>query len=147
MSQLPLPGDSERREPDGSEQALARYRESFESAQLADDMVSIVLPDHTTQELARVSDLMLELDTLEGRVVRTEAASRAAIARAHYLECQLDSVRMALRLERVPRQADGGGALTLLGRIRWLGDKCRRAEQRADRLERELKRLRAEFTA
>jgi hypothetical protein len=76
-----------------------------------------------------------------------EQAYAAALALAHRLECQLDSVRMGLRLERVPRQADAGGALTLLGRIRWLGDKCRRAEQRADRLERELKRLRGEFTA
>jgi len=143
---MTLPDLSDSIEPDGSEQALARHRASgFSDANTVSGYADGA--NHTTQDLARVADLMLSHNTLEGRAVRAEQAATVALARAHRLECQLDSVRMALRLERVPRQADAGGPLTLLGRIRWLGDKCRRAEQRADRLERELNRLRAEFKA
>ena len=102
--------------------------------------------NHTTHDLARVAELMLGVNTLEGRAVRAEQAATVALARAHRLECELDAVRMGLRLERVPRQADAGGALTLLGRVRHLGDRARRAERERDALRRELKRLREEFS-
>jgi hypothetical protein len=135
---------------DGSEQALARYRDGIAAGESSFDAIHAAAEvgrAHTTQDLARVADLMLGLDTLEGRAVRAEQASAAALARAHTLECQLDSVRMALRLERVPRQADAGGPLTLMGRVRHLGDRARRAERERDALRRELKRLREEFSA
>jgi hypothetical protein len=125
--------------PDGSEQALHRHWAAMSAGRAAmlgprrDPAAILPLayePNHTTHDLARVADLMLEANTLEGRAVRAEEAMNAALARAHYLECQLDSVRMALRLERVPREVDGS-PLTLMGRIRFLGDRARRAEHKA----------------
>ena len=143
---------------DGSERALARYRVTLRDGTCAETVVAlppaqIEQPastdrNHTTQDIARVADLLLDLDTLEGRAVRAEQAATVALTRAQQSERRLDSVRMALRLERVPRLADDGSAtLTVMGRVRLLGDRARRAERERDALRRELKRLREEFKA
>jgi N6-adenosine-specific RNA methylase IME4 len=89
-----------------------------------ESITSSVEAYRTTQDLARVSDLILALEAADG---------------------ELRAVDQTLNWERLPYLTDTGATMPRMSRIRVLGDKWRRAEQRADRLERELKRLRAEF--
>lgn len=75
-------------------------------------------------------DPQVDDDTLEARVVRAEVAARAAIDRCWRLEADLMAVDAALDRERVPQFMDGSlSRRPRYGRIRWLGDARRRAEQ------------------
>ena len=89
---------------DGSERALARYRVTLRDGTCAETVVAlppaqIEQPastdrNHTTQDIARVADLMLDLDTLEGRAVRAEQAATVALAKLNaYLDNLLDERR------------------------------------------------------
>jgi hypothetical protein len=90
-----------------------RWREEYET----DRLEPLTLPlayepsDHLTHDLARVSDLMLKIAELEG---------------------ELRAVDQALLVEQTPLLSDTGERLPRYGRIRFLGDRARRAEHKAD---------------
>ena len=75
-------------------------------------------------------DPQVDDDTLEARVVRAEAAAREAIDRCWRLEAELMAVDAALDRERVPQFMDGNALVRRprYGRVRYLGDRARRAE-------------------
>lgn len=68
-------------------------------------------------------------DTLEARCIRAEASEAAIARRCEALEVALAACDQALLDERVPLVCTGGGRLTRMGRIRLLGDRCRRLER------------------
>ena len=109
LDRLPSSGVPSSR--DGSQAALTRYRERTRPRRMPFPLPLAYEPsDHLTHDLARVSDLMLRIRDLEN---------------------ELRAVDQALTVEHAPVLSDTGERLPRYGRIRFLGDRARRAERKA----------------